>query len=412
MFNSVRFCGRRATLDFVWEAHLHKETYSAVVKSALKTRGAKRGFAGRVGISPQYLSYLLNPDDPHMPGPAVAEKMAAALPLEPEQRVSVYEHLLFSHQRRVDQARLLQVNSSTPPLNVQVASLAHQHHLATSSTERDQSKPRFLAVRDIGKDLLQQIDPRRAPLPFIQVCFILHNTQCLLNRPDDALYYAKFACWLLHDLDRSVYRAQREYIDRLEFHAVRAQTVAYHALKLPKAASASCDEAAKTRAVRERRYECKPHLLRDTLNALSQTTRFSLHNAETLAQEVTTLCQRHAGPSDAMWDFMMQRSLGKTYHTRGASKKARRVFENLLERMPTIPQLGPVPQTLFLNAYADLLKEQEQTDERQAILQRAVSMAQDSGLTSAFVEMHRWYGPTMGPLLTELGLIPDSSPAG
>ncbi|HLV98937.1 MAG TPA: helix-turn-helix transcriptional regulator [Ktedonobacterales bacterium] len=404
---------QETTPDFAWEAQLHKEAYSAVVNSALRTPGAKQDFALLVGISPQYLSYLLNPYDPHTPGPEVAEKMAAALPLDPEQRVSVYEHLQRSRQRRVDQARSQRPDSTTPPLSVQVAILAQQHHLATISTATDQSQPRFLAIRDTGKALLRQINPHRAPLPFIQLCFLLHDIQCLLNRPDEALYYAKFAYWLVQSLDGSLYRAQREYVDRLELHAIRAQTVAYHNLKLPKNAYDCCGEAETANAVRQRPEEYKPHLLRDTLNALSRTTRFSVHEAEALAQEATDLCQHLARPSDPMWNFMMQRSLGRAYHTHGNPKKARRVFEALLDQMHTIPQLGPVPQTLFLNTYAALLKEQGHIAEWQAILQRAVSLADATQLTRAFVEMREHYGPTMGPLLTEMGIIPpDVNPAG
>ena len=86
----------RTTTDPDWEAQLHKEAYSAAVKSALRTPGAKQDFAERVGISTQYLSYLLNPDDPRTPGPEVARKIADALPLDPEQRADVFEHLLLA----------------------------------------------------------------------------------------------------------------------------------------------------------------------------------------------------------------------------------------------------------------------------------------------------------------------------
>jgi transcriptional regulator with XRE-family HTH domain len=402
----------RTPTDSDWEAQLHKEAYSAAVKSALRTPGTKQDFAERVGISPQYLSYLLNPDDPRTPGPEVAQKIADALPLDPEQRADVFEHLLMSRQRRVSLKRLQQEGSSTPPLEVQVARLGHDHHLAATSTEAGQSRPRLLAVRNTGKALLQWIDPHVAPLSIIQICFILHDTQCLLNRPDDALYYAKLARWLVARLNQSLYRAQREYIDQLEFHAIRAECVAYHGLKLPKQAYASCEEAATARGVRERPDKWKPHLLRDTLNALSRTTRFSLRAAEELAQEVQTISQRRAGEDGFTLDFLMQRSLGMAYHTHGNHAKARRVFEGLFNNLHAIPQLGPVPKTLFLNSYARLLLEQGHRSEWEELLRQAIDMADNSGITQTFVKMRQSYGPTMGPLLKEMRLIPTLEDSG
>src|SRR5579885_3619211 len=266
----------RTFIELAQEAHLHKETYSAALKSALRLPGTKQSFAERVGISPQYLSYLLDPDDPRTPGPEVAEKIATALPLDPEQRESLFEHLLLASQRRLEQEHALHEGSSTPSLAAQVAMLGRDHHRATISTDPLESRTLFLAVRENSRALLKQVNPHVAPLQVIQICFILHDTQCLLNRPDDALYYARLADWLIDRLDKSLYRSQREYIDLLELSAIRAQTVAYHSLKLPKAAYACCEEAETVRIIRERPDIWKPHLLRDKLNALSHTTRFSI----------------------------------------------------------------------------------------------------------------------------------------
>ncbi len=65
---------------FAWEAQLHKEAYSAAINSVLRTPGTKHRFAARVGITPQYLSYLLDPNDPRAPGPEVPQNIANTLP--------------------------------------------------------------------------------------------------------------------------------------------------------------------------------------------------------------------------------------------------------------------------------------------------------------------------------------------
>jgi len=397
---------KRTFFELAQEAQLHKETYSATLKSMLRLPGTKQSFAERVGISPQYLSYLLDPDDPRTPGPEVAGKIAAALPLDPEQRESLFEHLFLASQRRLEQERALYIGSSTPSLAAQVAMLGRDHHRATISTDPLESRTLFLAVRENSRALLKQVNPHVAPLQVIQICFVLHDTQCLLNRPDDALYHAKFARMLIQNLDRSTYRAQREYIDWLEFHAIRAGTVAYFNLDLPKQAYDCCEEAETTRAMRERPEECRPHLLRDKLNTLSHTPRFTLHDAERLAHEMSDIAQRRGGVDGPIWEFLMQRSLGRAYLEYGSFSKAHRTFEALLNDLHLIPGLGPVPKTLFLTAYAKLLLKQGHTAEWQEILRRAIHTAADTGITQQFVELRQSYGPTMGPLLSEMRLVP------
>ena len=57
-------------LELAHEAQLHREAYIALLDGLLQTITAKRHFAQRVGITPQYLSYLLNPFD-RTPSPEV-----------------------------------------------------------------------------------------------------------------------------------------------------------------------------------------------------------------------------------------------------------------------------------------------------------------------------------------------------
>ncbi|HEY7346695.1 MAG TPA: helix-turn-helix transcriptional regulator [Ktedonobacterales bacterium] len=398
-------------IDLFWEAQLHKETYSAVLNSALKPPGTKQSFAEQVGISPQYLSYLLDPNDPRTPGPAVAQKIAAASPLDPEQRASLFEHLFLASQRRLERERSRREVASHSPLTAQVAMLGYAHHLACASTDHLQIRPRFLAVRDASQDLLKQVNPHVAALAAIQICFILSDTQCILNRPDDALYHAKLARLLIHSLDENIYRSQREYIDRLEFHAIRAEAVAYHNLKLPRRAYACCEEADTTRAIRERPEECKPHLLRDKLNALSHSPRFTLREAEDLAREVSSISQRIGGADGPIWEFLVQRSLGRAYLKYGAFTKARRVFEALLNDLHRIPHMEPLHKTVFLNTYAKLLWQQGYAPTAQQARNLALSLAEDPSITPQFAELRDHSGPTMGPFLRDLHLLPTEEAA-
>jgi hypothetical protein len=393
-------------IELAWESHLHREAYIAILKSAMNTPGSKRLFAQQVGITPEYLSYLLNPEDHRTPGLKIAEKIAAASPLDPEQRESLLTHLCLASQRRVQEATSLQAELPDRPIAEYVEMLGQAHHLASITTDPLLSKRQYLAVRDASANLLKHLSLQAAPLAVVQICLILHDTQCLLNRPDDALYHAKLASLLTANIDSSAYPGQHAYLDHLEFEARRAQAVAYHNMRLPKEAYACCEAAEATRAMREQPEVCKPHLYRDKLNIVSRLPRFTLSEADGLAHQVRHICNHRADTLDPVWDFLIQRSLGRAYIAYGNLHRARRILGGLLSQLHHIPQLGLLHQTLFLNTYAKLLWKLGEHDEWQQTARHAFGLAASAGLIHQFNEMRQDYGPLIVPFLEAWNLMP------
>jgi hypothetical protein len=64
-------------LTLALEAEIHREVYTAILHSALKTPGSKRSLATALGISPQYLSYICDPTNTYArdPSPKLIEKL-------------------------------------------------------------------------------------------------------------------------------------------------------------------------------------------------------------------------------------------------------------------------------------------------------------------------------------------------
>ena len=87
-------------LELAHEAQLHREAYIAVLNGLLQTTAAKRTFAQSIGITQQYLSYLLNPFD-RTPSPEVVafrrgDSLGAGLRTRREQKFALklkYTHL-------------------------------------------------------------------------------------------------------------------------------------------------------------------------------------------------------------------------------------------------------------------------------------------------------------------------------
>lgn len=94
------------------EEQTHREVYIAILNSALREVGSKARLAQRLGISRAYLSYLLHPDPRtsdsfRRPSPRIADAIARALPVEPEVRDALREHMYQAHTGRIRRQRAL-----------------------------------------------------------------------------------------------------------------------------------------------------------------------------------------------------------------------------------------------------------------------------------------------------------------
>ncbi len=102
LFNSARIFIMPNTNPIVplgWEEQVHRETYIAILKGQLRKPGAKKAFAAEIGISPQYLSYLLDPYDHRSPSQGMAQAIVRALSLTEHERSHMLEHLILAGGR-------------------------------------------------------------------------------------------------------------------------------------------------------------------------------------------------------------------------------------------------------------------------------------------------------------------------
>ena len=171
-------------IDRAQQAFLHQETYRAVLKGVV-TWGNEKQFAIRsVGITPNYLSNLLNPDHAP-PSPDVAYRIVNALPLDAEQRLSLLEHMLLARQYNAQVVEALRTSVSDH-------SVDEFHYELRKIFDAVPNHATLATIRNAGKAFLRRINPRQHPFVFAEVCLIVNSAQSFLNRFDDALYLAKW----------------------------------------------------------------------------------------------------------------------------------------------------------------------------------------------------------------------------
>lgn len=389
-------------LDAAGDAQLHRDAYIAVLNGALNEPARKREFATRLDITPQYLSYLLNPYDHRTPSPALVERIATALPLDSAAQAGLVEHMVSA---RVSRQKVVEVLSEAcNPADVEpiLAFVQQAQAVVNFASDPQQAKAQQNVLRDMSRSLLVRINAMHSPHAFAQLCIWVSNVETALNNHADAVYYAKQAGSLLGRFAREdLGVAERVRFDDLEFNALRAESVAYHNLHLERRAIELCDAAAQTHAVRQQPAEWLPHLYRDQLNALSGLPRFSLRSAEHLAAAGKDWCERSDHPHAGLWAFMLDRSLAQAYLRYGNLKKARRLLEQLQAGVDHLPVAGPLHRVIFLKSYAEACWREGDRITWTDVITSTIQLARAAGLRHQLEGIRAQYGLPGQALLDE-----------
>ncbi len=272
-------------LDSIHEAQLHREVYISLLNSALQEPGSKRSLAEQIGITQQYLSYLLNPETNDLqnfrvPNAKIAQKIANALPFEREQREQLLMHMCLARDGASHIARTFRADLSDYSLEHFMQELREAYQEASFSADPHISRRKYLVVRDTCKMLLEYPVLYTYPLITVEVCLLLHDAQCLFNRTEDALYHAKLARAIMDSLSRNDYFREKERFDSYSIEVFRAEARAYSDLRLYREAYEKCLQAEASDAMRYQSEACIPQLYRDKLQALCRKPRFALSEAE------------------------------------------------------------------------------------------------------------------------------------
>ncbi|MCS7260368.1 MAG: helix-turn-helix domain-containing protein [Anaerolineae bacterium] len=388
-------------LEIAWQAQLHREVYIAMLNSALRAWGSKRRFAERVGISPQYLSYLCDPYNIRTPSVQLAQKIADILPISLEQRKSLLEHMLSANERRLQLNTFPRSGIHDCTVESYLVELRRMHQMATFSGNAPLTKIQYGVIREISITLIKNLDPIANPLAFVELCLLLSEVQCVLDRPDSALYYAKIARSVMESADPSDFWRDRERFESFQINAILAEAVAYHNLKLFDNAYDCCLQAEATEAMKHQPKFWKPHLYRDKINALIGKPRFTLGEAEGLANRVRDICTQRAGEFDPLLELLINRSLGQAYIQYGNLKKAHRLLQTLIDQMETTPHVGALHKVLLLRTFASLLWKQNALSDWKSFIKSARDIATEAGLHHQIHEIEQEYGPETISALSE-----------
>ena len=380
-------------LDVLDEAQIHREIAITILKGALRERGSKTRLAQQAGITPQYLSYLLDPFDHRFPAPETIRRIANLLPLDQETRTALVDHYLLARACRTQALTDLQAKTSFPPLSIERMACRLSSTLQKAQySQGTRSGVLYRLIYTSGMTFIRCL-PTHHPvsLPLVRLFMCVHNAACVLNRHAEALYLVKKLSfipphtWLELTGDR-----QQAVSYQIRVHLEYAVTL-YNLNNLAQA-DAHCEQA---EALLRSSYTSTPflrafwipHLYRDRLNILGRTKRFPLAQAEGWAdqlQEILAAGGAYTPEEQALLSFLGQTALVRVYlqrNNRRNRRRAKRILTVLQNTVDALPIAGSLHRTLFFKTAAAFYRVEGDLERERFFITLAQQEAGQAGLT-------------------------------
>jgi len=391
-----------------WLAEMHREVYIAILKSWIP-HGEKGDFARRVGITREYFSYLCALDHPvaaryptkRLPSPEMAEKFAAALPAPPEIRRSLIENMTLAHTNAAEAHYVTQDFVDQHRAGELLSEIEGAHQQATFGVDAPNVRRSYRLVRDAAAGLLPHLSPQIYPASFAQTCLYIYDAQCVLDRADDALRYAKLAHLVLENLDVFEPGYSKEQTDFLAINTIRGEAVAYHNLGLDREVPRLFERTRATSAYRNAPEFWAPLAGRDMLNATVRIPRSSIRAAKALALEIEGFCE---STGDEFTLMLVRESWLRWLIQREKWKQAERIFRSELERLPNLPHVGYLHRALLLKSGSLLAWKQGDRSGWQRLIRETLAVMQQAGLKHQIRRARQVYGSALDPIFEEMEL--------
>lgn len=238
-----------------------------------------------------------------------------------------------------------------------LAELQHAREIAVLSGDGAVARRNYRIVRDGTGLLLSTFDERAVPsppLPFVELCFLRNDIQCILDRPDDALWLAKMGRVLLDHLTPAACRLDPPAFNDLKVQALCAESLACRNMGLGREAFAAYRRAEDLQTAHPGTGRWEAHIYLGLLKSLAHA-RFTLNEVDTLVGRATEARGAVVGDGKVAQRFVFEENVARAYVAYGsprALKKAGRLLDTNYSRMEGIDDLGGVWRASFLRTYA------------------------------------------------------------
>jgi tetratricopeptide (TPR) repeat protein len=390
--------GRRSVeIEEIWlKAELHRGVYIATLSKHLARRGAKKAFAKQIGIRPEYLSYLLDPQGARTPGLKLAKRIAAALPLDKDEQQTLFEHLVLANEHRVKAQHTLQVKYSRGSAQALCNELIQLNRDQSFITDPDQLRQRHALICKTAPLLLEHGKSQLDPLTFAHICTILCSNLNVLHHLPQALWHAHYALKILEDLDDREYRGQREVLADLHISAARSRGMVYQSMGLDKQALDCFEQVEALQKSRAYQGTAAALALIGKLRAMVGVPRFAISEAEALVRQMHQLSEGglYSEQQTILNVHRIREALARAYIKHGSAKNLRQAGRILVDESETLKKnhFSPMLHTALFRTSARLALKQGDVQGWQHLISRSVQFALEADLRHQISSMKSEFG--------------------
>jgi transcriptional regulator with XRE-family HTH domain len=390
-------------LEDVRVALLHRETYAAALKGML-SHGVAEDFARRIGITPEYLSNLLDPDHAP-PSPRLAARIVAALSLDGDRKLALLEHMLLAHENRQRMIASITAQWREGMIPLLLGELAQANDAANRASGNDQSLWARMIV-EMGGLLLRRFSPVRHLTEYTHIAMIVQNMQSLLNRGEDALYTAKWINTVMarHDVDKLRRESNAAYF---VINSLYAEVIALRNLKLPKQAEQlgllieSMLRSSHDPVV----LYWLPHVLRAGAESITELPRFTLSYAEASIDRGRRIVEARKDSDAADTLLLLDKALLNAYIAYGSERSLKKGYAlaQRLEAQLASGTFSPIRRAVVLASLASYYHRTHEMDSFRQWLAEYVQLAAQAGLTHQLHRARESYGAQVDMIMTSSG---------
>ncbi|MEP0824792.1 MAG: hypothetical protein HRF40_04835, partial [Nitrososphaera sp.] len=332
--------------------------------------------------------------------------IAHYLPAPNDIKQSLIENMELSRINRIRMQFPQEKVADPQLLSTMMLDLEQFHIKATFGNDLSEVQRSYRILVEASAYMLQKIDPEKHPDSYAKVCLLYHDAQCVRNRPDQALLYAKIAYMVLLSVEEIEPGYTKEQRDNLKINAIRCEAVAYHNMGLDKLVpDILLQKCCAMSAYRNLASYWEPLVLRDLINSLVLLPRYSIREVNKIAKHIESVCERNNDPFTLL---LVRESWLRSQIKRGKIKFAQCLFQEEVNRLPYLPYVGALHKALLFKSGAELAWRQNDLDAWKIYITKAVTLMQRAGLNHQLDLVKQTYGEALIPIFTHLEAGQDS----
>lgn len=374
------------------EAQVAQEVVATALAGALHIHGSQKAFAREAGITPVFVNNVIK--HKRMPSLRMARQIAPFLPLSPADQTAwlanVEGYWLARNRLRQSAGQRLADDPAAAVRDIMA------QRLTTFSADPNAVRRGWMLATHIGEAVAQEMSTQAHAPFYLEYCDTMFEAYSVLGRHVDALRIAKRKQLVAAMIDASPRRfglhLSLEEFDRNKVNAQRLEMVSLIELGLYTEAYDLSQKIEASAIYKSNADFWVSMLTWDRLNALRHLPRSSIRDARRMAHVALRVCDNGADDWQALAHMLVARSLAGVCVSRGHASEARVLLNAYRPTLDHTPHCGVFHKVLFLRAWAEVLRAQNELEEWRSTLDEAGALTQQAGLLNEMAAIERERG--------------------